>query len=229
MTKAINQYGDKLAPTTGKHGSNISEQRIDDLDQACLTFVKERIAQGLPCQAVDIGCGSGAQSKRMADLGASVFMADLTDQQQLAAAYNAKAGRVALRFIQRDIREIMPETWPQTLDCVYTQRMLGALPYRDALQLMTFLKSRAAPDAHFFVSASGYDAEYQNGYPDKDKPVEERWALLDPAIGAKHNVLIPQCLYRASELAQMLEKAGLTVERFWTSPFGNPKVIARML
>ena len=227
MTSSLNVYGDKLAPTTGKHGSNISEQRLDELDQACLDFVKTRVSETGSCQAVDIGAGSGPQSKRMAELGASALMIDLTDQYQSVKAFNAGLGHEAIRFFQKDVREMAVAEWPEKIDCVYSQRMLSAIPYAEALKLLQTLKSRAMAGAHFFLSAGGLDSEYKEGYPDAEKPVEERWAKLAPAMGAKHNVLIPQCLYHADDLSHLLEKAGLTVLRSWTSAFGNVKAVAR--
>ena len=228
MTSSLNVYGDNLSPTTGKHGSNISEQRIDELDKACLDFVKTRVAETGSCQAVDIGAGSGAQSKRMAELGAVVLMIDLTDQKQAIAAFNAGLSREAIHFIQSDVRELASGDWPNKIDCVYSQRMLSAIPYIEALKLLHTLKSRAAAGAHFFLSAGGLDSEYKEGYPDAEKPVEERWAKLAPAMGEKHNVLIPQCLYHADDLNHLLEKAGLTVLRSWTSAFRNVKAVARL-
>lgn len=85
----LNLYGDELIPTTGKHGSNISEQRIDELDQACLDFVKSRCVAKEPCQVIDVGGGSGAQSKRIALLGASVLLVDLTDQEKAMQDFNS--------------------------------------------------------------------------------------------------------------------------------------------
>ena len=56
----FNCYNDKLIPSTGQHGANISEQRIDELDHACLDFVRARKETGHSLQAIDMGGGSGA-------------------------------------------------------------------------------------------------------------------------------------------------------------------------
>ncbi|MDX2027883.1 MAG: hypothetical protein SFW62_04550, partial [Alphaproteobacteria bacterium] len=110
--EAVDLYGDIAIQTTGLHGYNISEQRMDELDQTCLDFVSSRTALKQPCQALDIGGGSGAQSKRMAASGASVLFVDLTDQQQSIEDFNAKTGHESIRFIQRDIRKIAADEWP---------------------------------------------------------------------------------------------------------------------
>ncbi|HEV3157103.1 MAG TPA: hypothetical protein VGZ00_07105 [Candidatus Baltobacteraceae bacterium] len=224
----LNFYGDTFIPTTGQHGGSISEQRIDELDQACLDFVKSLMSEKKLCQAVDIGGGSGAQSKRMAMLEASVLLIDFTNQEQSIAEFNRSLSRPAIRFLQRDVRDINDEEWPTPIHCVYSQRMLGCITYQDTLQLLTFLKSKSSSDALFFLSTAGLDTEYGADYPDRDKPVERRFAHLLPNMAAKHGIYAPECLYRERDLRQIVEQAGLVSLRSWTSTFGNPKIIARM-
>jgi hypothetical protein len=64
-------------------------------------------------------------------------------------------------------------------------------------------------------------------YSGRDKPVEDRFAPFAPDMAARHGVYAPECRYREKELREMVEKAGLAVERSWTSAFGNPKIVAR--
>ena len=57
MTQPLNVYGDNLIDTTGRHGADISSQRIDDLDVAALLYaIRERDRPGV---AIDLGCGIG--------------------------------------------------------------------------------------------------------------------------------------------------------------------------
>ena len=76
--KPFNIYGDCLIPTTGSHGTNISQQRIDELDKSCLSFIKDSLSKGMSLRAIDLGGGIGAHSKRMARLGAQVILIDLS-------------------------------------------------------------------------------------------------------------------------------------------------------
>lgn len=228
MPEPLNLYGDTFIPTTGQHGGSIAEQRIDELDQACLDFVKSLTSEKKPCQAVDIGGGSGAQSKRMAMLESSVLLIDFTNQVQSIADFNRRLSRPAIRFLQRDVRDINDDEWPTPIHCVYSQRMLGCIPYLDTLQLLTLLKTRSSSDAQFFLSTAGLDTEYGADYPDRNKPVEMRFAHLSPNMAEKHGIYAPECLYRESDLRQVVEQAGLVPFRSWTSTFGNPKIIARM-
>jgi hypothetical protein len=221
---AINLYGDRLRPS-GPHGSNISEQRVDELDQACIDYVRLCIEAVGFCRVADIGGGSGAQGKRLATLGAEVLIVDLTDQQENISRFNKTLGRDAIHFVRCDVRKLTPGEWP-TLCCVYSQRMLGCIPYFDALQLLQTLKQKAAPRGRFFLSSGGLDTEYGRDYPDRYKPVKERFAYLSTDMAEKHGIFEPECLYREKELRELMEEAGLSVIRSWTSPFGNPKVIA---
>jgi len=220
----LNTYGDVIVPTTGRHGSDIASQRADDLDRGCLEYVQKQLNVKKTLQVVDIGGGLGAQSMRMAKAGADVLMIDLSDRVEAIAAFNATCGREAIRFLRKDVREI--KDWPQGLGCVYSQRMINYLPYEDALSLLTMLRSYALSGAFFFFSSGGIDTEYGKEYPDRDKPMEERFAFLTPTMGAKHSITSKVCLYREAELCFLAEKAGLTVHHAWTSPFGNPKVVA---
>jgi len=220
----LNVYGDVVVPTTGRHGADIASQRADDLDLGCLDYVRKQIDVKKKLQVLDIGGGLGAQSFRVADLGAEVLMIDLSDREKNIEAYNVRAGRKAIRFLRQDVREI--DTWPQDIGCVYSQRMLNYLPYPDALELLTTLSRCVLPGAFFFFSSGGIDTEYGRDYPDRDKPMEERFTFLTPAMAAKHTITSKVCLYREAELCALAGRAGLTVDHAWTSPFGNPKVVA---
>src|SRR5690349_14000402 len=100
----LNVYGDRLVPTTGIHGGNISSQRVDNLDKSSLRFAKRFYNTRKNLFAIDIGGGNGAHSKRLARLGADVILIDLTDQSANVMAFNQKIGRKAIYFHQDDIR-----------------------------------------------------------------------------------------------------------------------------
>src|SRR5437868_7122444 len=133
--EAINDHGDVLIRTTGLHGGDISSQRVDDLDQACLEFLALPQFAGATPVAIDVGGGLGGQSSRMAQHGAEVWMIDLTDQSENISTFNAVLGRQGIRFFQSDARTCdISEAGP--IDVVYSQRMLSCIPYSDARLLM---------------------------------------------------------------------------------------------
>ena len=220
----FNIYNDSLISTTGRHGSSISEQRVDELDEACLDFVRAAVVRKGKCNAVDVGGYTGAQSKRMAELGADVLLVDLTNQEEQISKFNKGHKRNPIHFVQQDVETV---DWKSPLDCVYSQRMINYLPYRPGFLLLQRLRKAAAPEAQFFISSGGMKTEYAADYPDRDKPVTDRFSVLSPAMAEKHNIKSKVCLYDEGELRDITQRAGLKVLRSWTSTFGNPKLIAR--
>jgi SAM-dependent methyltransferase len=227
MKTTINEYGDILLPTTGAHGGDVSSQRMDDLDLACLDFARQGASRDAERPlALDIGGGYGAQSKRMAQLGAEVTLVDLTDQAANVAGFNRDLAREAIRFFQADIRTLR---WCRHFDIVYSQRMISCIPFRDAQAVLTDLRRLSRRGAHFFISAGGLHTEIGMQYPHRELDVSERFSSISPAMAVKHQMTAPECLYSEAELAELLSSCGLSIVRSWTSPFGNPKVIAANL
>lgn len=224
-----NLYNDTFIPTTGSHGANIAAQRVDELDDASLQFVKQTVAQKGSCCAVDIGGAMGIHSRRMAKAGANVTLIDLVDQTKgLIADTNAELGREAIRFIQGDVRTLDPALRPDGVDAVYSQRMLSFIPYPDAVRMIEAVRPHVKEGGRFFLSAAGLNSELGQGYVDAGRPVAQRFGPLAPAIAQKNLMTNPVCLYTVDEFTAMLEKAGLKVERAWASEFGNVKAIAAL-
>jgi uncharacterized UPF0146 family protein len=222
----LNAYGDRLLPTTGRHGGDISSQRIDELDGACLDFVRELREKGIVPTAIDIGGGNGAQSRRMAELGAAVVLVDLTDQHDNISSFNQSIGHEAIRFYQDDIRTIDIASFSSFFHLIYSQRMMGCIRYDELGELFRALYRWAMIGARCFVSAGGLDTEVGQDYPHRNFPVADRWSPIAPKMASKHQIFAPQCLYRDKEFADLIFASGFSVVRRWTSPFGNPKVIA---
>jgi cyclopropane fatty-acyl-phospholipid synthase-like methyltransferase len=221
----LNIYGDTLLSTTGMHGGNISSQRIDELDEACLTFIEELRAKGIAPFAIDIGGGNGAHACRMAASGADVTFVDLTDQRAAIAAFNASSGRSAIRFHHADIRTIDLSAVSPPFHVIYSQRMMGCIRYGELRSLLEQLSRHAQPRARCFISASGLDTEYGADYPHRDRLVAERWWPISAAMAHKHQMYAPECLYRESELAELVAVSGFDVLRSWRSAFGTPKIV----
>ena len=226
MTKSFNIYGDDFIPTTGAHGTNISQQRPDRLDNDCLDFLKQiSIQQDNPC-AIDLGGGAGAQSLRMAKLGVDVTLIDLSISENATKELMSHKTKGNIQILSKDIRDIPDKDLPQKLDCIYSQRMINYLTYHETLYLMQRLKNRATINARFYISSGGLNTEYGASYSDKDKIVEQRFGHLSQDMSKKHDIHVPVCLYLEEELITLLHKAGLKIIDSWTSDFGNPKIIA---
>lgn len=225
--KPFNIYGDRFIPTTGFHGTNISQQRVDKLDMACLSFIEDRLSNGAPLHAIDLGGGAGAQSKRMARLGAHVILIDLSATPAEIEAFNLgeKTGKITL--LNKDVRRIPNEDMPSIIDCFYSQRMINYIPYRDALSVLSSFKKKSSATAKFFISSGGIETEYGQTYLERDKPIEQRFGSLSEEMSKRHGINALVCLYREDELCDLLEKSGLKILDSWTSTFGNPKIIAQ--
>ncbi len=231
MTKTpFNIYGDANIPTTGAHGANITEQRVDRLDAECLDFVSSLTEQHAArnIQAVDLGGGSGRQSMRMAALGADVLLIDLSDQEPSAQQFNQEDARGKVRFLRKDMREIADAEWPASIDCIYSQRAMNYLRYNAALDILSQLRRRASDHARLFLSMGGLETEYGRCYMARDLPIEKRFGKLSPDMAAAHGIHADICLYRESELVELVKAAGFTPITSWASDFGSPKIIAKI-
>lgn len=225
--KPFNIYGDRFIQTTGFHGTNISQQRLDKLDTSCLSFIENRLSSSISLQAIDLGGGTGAQSKRMARLGAQVVLIDLSTIRTEIEAFNLaeKTGKITL--LNKDARHIPEEEIPSKIECFYSQRMINYIPYGDALSLIYRFKMKSSATAKFFISSGGIETEYGRTYLEKDKPVQLRFGPLSEEMSKKHGINALVCLYREQELCDLLEQSGLKILDSWTSTFGNPKIIAQ--
>ncbi len=223
-----NLYGDLLLPIGKGFGADIASQHEDELDQACLAYAQELKEKGSPFSALDIGGASGTQAKRLAACGARVWLIDLVDR--LSEVEKKALGSSAITFIPADVRDVFAKPWEgPPFSIVYAQRMLHYLPYDDALCLLKTIQTYSLPQqTHFFLSAAGLDTEFGQNYPARALPVSKRFAPLDDKIGQKHLMTAPLCLYTLDEFCGLLQASGLHLVKTWASPFGDPKVIARL-
>jgi uncharacterized UPF0146 family protein len=226
-SEILNPLGDRLLSTTGRHGGNVSSQRVDELDLLSLEFAKKQVKAGGTSLVIDIGGGDAAQSKRFAELGADVLLVDLTDQSENIASFNRKMGKLAIRFYQADATKFEFEKDIRNVNVLYSQRMLGCIKYNEALELLQSLFEITVPTGRCFLSTGGLNTEVGLDYPHRDLPVSQRWAPPGRAMGEKHEMFAPQCLYLESEFVDLVRSIGFVVLKSWTSLFGNPKLVAR--
>ena len=216
----LNEYGDALVPTTGRHGADIASQRRDDLDEAALAAV--RPTPEFIC--ADFGCGRGEMGLAFASAGAT---GHLYDQLPEPAAFASRQAPARVRYHQTDLRRLQSDMLPERLDLAFCQRTIHYLDHDEALAFVGKVLQRLAPNSFFFLSASGLGSELGKGYPHADYPPSRRFARLAPAMRAKHNIEAPVCLYTETDLAALMATAGFETERSWRSPFGNIKGIFR--
>lgn len=66
MTTTLNKYGDQPILLAAGHGADIASQRADDLNMMAIDHARSRSS----VFAIDIACGAGGQSLRLAQEGA---------------------------------------------------------------------------------------------------------------------------------------------------------------
>lgn len=224
----LNVYGDHASFTQDGHGNDIAAQRCDDLDAMALDHLCDLLSQRqqpLP-QALDVGCGLGGQSLRMAVLGAMVQAVDIEDRAEgiRTSCDVLQVPRACVRFARMGLEGI--SSLDGSFDVIVCQRMIHYVRWQVALQGLKDLARKARPKARLYLSASGLPSELAQGYLDADRPVEERFAFLSIPMADKHHIYHPVCLYAQDELVALAELAGWKVERAFVSAFGNIKLCA---
>lgn len=238
--KKLNDYGDdgRIIPGDLGFGTDVSFDRLDDLDRAALGFITELVARKGTgrVHCTDIGCAYGRASIEFALAGANVFSIDLADTSQhlyhefssRAAASGLPAEKIGwIRFFQADARKVDYLSLNAPLDMVYSQRTLHYIPQRDLEVLLNRIRPALASGAQLFIGVSGLHSPLARGYGHKREQVEKRFSRLnqdDSEVG-KHRIRQPVCLYTKDELAAIFEKCGFRTLRAETSPFGNVKCI----
>ena len=93
----INLYGDKLLGTSGRHGADISSQRMDELDRTTIVFAAQM--EDRECTAVDLGCGSGAHGLRLAALGLKSILIDQLPIEQTVLGMDGLVKLLPLSYL----------------------------------------------------------------------------------------------------------------------------------
>jgi hypothetical protein len=220
VSHLLNDLGDRLLPTTGRHGADIARQRLDALDRAAL---RHALGLELPAKAVDLGGGTGMQALRLAALGLETWLVDTLPRGQTVLGTDGVAALLPLHHLQKDARTLVGDDLPDAIALCCSQRFIHYLRQAEALTLLRLLRGRMRPDAKLFLSASGFDSELGEAYAATGLPVAERFAPLAPDMAEKHGIHEPVCLYAPEELAALGTAAGFVCERAFSSVFGNVK------
>lgn len=220
---ALNLYGDDVVRTTGRHGADISSQRLDDLDRAALRHALDTLDRSV--SAVDIGCGLGAQGVRFGLLGVETTLVDVLDISARIESIQAAFEICDLNFVNADAQELDLDDLPVRIGTAYSQRFVHYLEFDDAVELLRTIVERMDDAGRFFVSASGLHTELGDGYPHADRPLEDRYAKLHPEMRKKHDIRDPICLYTVEDMRALFSASGIRTIRIERSKFGNVKAV----
>lgn len=200
---------------SSKFGVDVAIRRADDLDKKCLAEIS---TQNNPT-VLDLGCGAGGQSFRMAKAGAKVLAVDIGDYSKF---FDKKD---SVDFVQSDITEIISVLQNKEFDFCMMQRVIHYFPYDVALKLLTELRSHVKDG--LFISVTGIDSDIGDQYLSKDVALEARFSQLTEEGQETFSITEPVCLYTPVEFVELLTKAGFEVEECWTSAFQNSKAVCR--
>ena len=205
--------------TEPRYGQDIATARWDWLDISCVRYAarhkRRPTTQHTPI-AVDLGCGQGLMALTLRDLGYRVIACDLRINATVQAALGDDA-------YEGDFRNVPWAELPAP-DIVYSQRALHYIPYAEAAALLTTLTRK--PGCAVYISLAGYDSKLGDGYPDRHKPVQVRFAPLAPEPRQATDISAPLCLYTPEDAAQLIAETGLLATGIWSSEFGNIKIMA---
>lgn len=202
---------DEYSSPTGR-GIDVSSVRLDDLDKACLEQVKSLEKPTV----LDLGCGVGGFSVAAATVGAQVIAIDQFDFSKKLS------GQPGITFIRSEMQNLPTLLDDMKFDIVYSQRTWHYLPYQDALEALTYIRTITSS---LFISVTGLQSEAGVRYAHAHRPVQERFSSIDPDIAEKLQMFEPVCLYSKEEFETLLKTAGFQIEKSWESAFGNIKVI----
>jgi SAM-dependent methyltransferase len=212
----LNSYGDTHVKNGG-HGCDIASQRLDDLDRMCLSA-----SRSLPSSTViELGAGRCGLANKLSREGANVTAVDLRDFAHEAA--------LRVEFIRADAIEFMQSIRNSSVDIIVSQRTLHYYPYARAVTLLRNICRSLKKNGLLFISASGLDSELSEGYIGKKMLVTNRHTKLAAGMSEKHNIIEPVTLWSEEELNNSVIESGLSIEKIYSSEFGNVKVIARKI
>ncbi len=202
-------------------GVDVAVQRADDLDKKILSYIKN----GEDLSVLELGCGAGGQSIRMALAGAKIIAIDIIDFadkfNELVKVHNLN--EESLKFRQGDIRNISEIVCNHKFDIACLQRVIHYLTYQEALTLLGELCLLI--NKKLFISVSGINSDIGINYQHKENDISERYCYLDSERAELFNIKQPLCLYTKEEFQSLLEESGWRVEEIWVSAFGNIKAI----
>lgn len=198
-------------PTANGRGVEVSAGHVGHLDMLGLRYIRRHAKAGESVKVVDLGGGSGGHSVRMAQAGAEVWMADLSDVARGVFRTAARDGVVRpgqLHFLHRDFTDIQATDVPLGFSMLYSQRALHYLRYSEAQSLLQKMFARMASRGRVYLSVAGVDSPFAENYPHAGRPIEERFSPLAPEMRVKYHLQLPIAVYDGKGLRQLLESCG---------------------
>ena len=201
----------------------------DQIDQIALLDASKRVRLGDPVNVLDLDCGDGVLALRFAHTGANVLAIDMNhDGQALTSMAQRLNLQANFKFIQMSSPPFgdslpLPGAPFDIVSCHYA---LPFLPYQSALVLVRRLLEMTKIGGRLYFSAFGLHSDLGEGYPDAERLVRDRFAMLQSEMAAKYEIYRSVCLYSERDLFMLLFNAGASVLRTFTTTHGNVKAVA---
>ncbi len=192
--------------------TKVSTPQLDAFVDAVATA-----GQGAPLAILDVGCGSGRLSRRLAERGFSVVGVDINPAAigvALDLATPPEARGRSLRFAVADFaRDELPQLDGGPFDLVVCQLLISIIgDARSRANLLRHAETTLRPGGRLFLSASGVSDTINPGYArlyaDDFPRTGERHTYL--SRDARGEVLYMTHHFTTDELTGLLEAAGFT-------------------
>ena len=204
-------------------GVDVAIKRTDDLDKRMLEHLRTKNSASV----LDLGCGAGGQSVRMAEIGAKVLAVDIYDFSEEFAEHrqSKNLAEASLKFVCFDITKLPSLIKEENFSDASMQRTLHYLRYTEAVELLVFLRKIITDK--LFISVTGMSSAVGENYAGKNVPIESRFVKLDSVEADMFQIQAPVCLYTEVEFVDLLKKTGWQIEEVWQSAFGNVKAVCK--
>lgn len=194
-------------PTNGRNGLCASFFNPDQLDIEALNYakqLKEHSEKNEILYVADVGCSSYfPQAIRFAQLGLTVDGFDIEKPMDEYTTINQELGN-KINYIQTDLK--LPLKPPNHYySIVYSNRFISHLTFQEAKNLLQHFINHANIGCRFYISFGSLES-CESGYPDRQKPIEERYSRLSDERSLKHQLTVPICLYSRNDIYDKLFK-----------------------
>lgn len=207
--------------------ANPFEAGTDDLERFALEECVKRTRFDSRVSVLVTPGGRCELAIKLAKLGAHVTVADLPgNQQEVEGRVLAAGHRDDIDFLPLNLSELAKSTPGQAYDLIFIRRGLCLYPYAEACEIVHDLMRHLKIGGKLYLSILGLHSELGEGYPPAEKPIEERFARLAPAVAKNYGIDAPVCLYTERNLFLLMLEAGASVLRTMTSTYGIVKGIA---
>ena len=217
----------------GGSGGALSEEKEAQRADQQVDFIAQALELAEGARVLDLCCGWGRHSVRLAQRGYRVSGLDLSAYHLRLAKAAARRAAVEVEWLHRDMREIPGRAgrFDGIINCFTSFGYLE--DDREDQRVLEGVARALRPGGHFLIDIMNHDwlvrtfreSEWHEG-PDGGLMLERRkydihtgrldvdWLFITPE-GTRH--LRPHLvrLYTFTELKAMLSKAGLAVRRTW--------------